>query len=119
MARLKQIASITVPSFGQLPIKANESKFTPSGDEREHHPGQNRKDGGFTETPTPAKLEVVLNDTVDIDYYALNKVEKENITIEYTTGHVQVMTNAWCSVPCAPETGIVKIEFMSNESQGM
>jgi len=117
MARLIQIMSVTLPSFGQLPIKDNESTFTPWGKDREHHAGQNALDGGFTEKQNPSKLELTLNDTVDIDYYALNIVEDENITIEDSKGGVHMMPKAWCSVPCKPETGEVKIEFMANTSE--
>ncbi len=115
--KLKQIKSITVAG-GQQPIKANECKFTPSGKEREHHVGQRPKDGGFTETPTGAKLEMVLNDRMETDYYALNEIECETIIIEYTGGGTHVMPNAWCEKPGDLDTGTGKWVFCSNESRG-
>lgn len=120
MARATQITSVTIPSIGQVPLKANESKFTPSGIPREHRPGQNPKDGTwFEKEPEPAKLEITLNDSEGVVYAAYNNVTDETITIEMSNGMVHMMDNAFCSEPSDPDKGDVKIVFLSNTSKAV
>ncbi|TXG78820.1 phage tail protein [Candidatus Dojkabacteria bacterium] len=119
MPRLRQIVSVTIHSIGQLPIRPDECKFKPSAFEREHHTTQNPLCGGYTEKPTPAELEVTLNDNAkcNVDYEALNNVTDENISIEYSDGTSYVMPNAFTVEPVEPDKGELKAKFMSNISE--
>lgn len=119
MSRLRQIVAVNLHPVGQLPIRPEECKFKPSGEEREHHAAQNPSCGGFTSKPTPAELEVKINDSAkcNVDYDFLNNVTASNITIEMSDGSTHMMPEAFTAEPVEPDNGELTIKFISNRSE--
>ena len=61
MSAITNIRTVSCPSLGKLPLAEKPGTFTPSGKKREHKPGRLAEDGGYTESESPAKLELNLN----------------------------------------------------------
>jgi hypothetical protein len=116
--QLLNIQSVAVPSIGKLPLAANPGTFTPSGEKREHKPGRLAADGGWTESSTPAKLELSLNMLGGIDLAKMNAIKDEDVTVRLSDGHVHLMSRAFRSAePVGVADGENKLTLMSNTSE--
>jgi hypothetical protein len=115
---LINIRTVSVPSVGKLPLAANPGTFTPSGEKRDHKAGRLAEDGGFTESATPAKLELNLNMLPGIDIQKINAIKGENVTIRMSDGQVHMMSLAFRSgEPVGFADGENKLTLMSNTSE--
>lgn len=117
MAQLINIATVSVPSVGKLPLADKGNSFTPSGVKREHKPGRQAADGGYTETGVPAKLDLNINLRGGVDIAALNAIKDEDVTVRLADGHVHMMSMAFVTDPIPVGDGESKLTLMSNTSE--
>lgn len=95
MAQINNIRTVSVPSIGKLPLAAQPGNFTPSGVAREHKGGRVAADGGYTESETPAMLDLNINLIGGVDLNALNAIKDEDITVRLANGEVHVLFQAF------------------------
>jgi|GEM_PF-483729 len=118
MAQLLNVKTVSVPSFGKLPLAdQGNSTFTPSGVKREHKPGRLAEDGGWVEGQQPAKLDLTLNLTPGVDVAGLNGIADEDVTVRLTDGQVHLMSLAFVADTLPVDTGTGKLTIMSNTSE--
>lgn len=119
MPIINNVKSVSVPSFGKLPLADKAGTFTPSGKKREHKPGREAGDGGYTESNVGAKLELNLNLLGGIDVQRLNAIKDENVTVRLADGKVHMMSMAFVTDPIPLDGGESKMTIMSNISEPM
>ncbi len=119
MAQLTNIRTVSVPSIGKLALAEKPGTFTPSAFKREHKPGRLHEDGGYSETPTPAKLEISVNLTPGVDVTALSGIKDEDVTVRLSDGTVHLMQRAFSSEPVAVTDDTAKVVLMSNKSEAI
>jgi hypothetical protein len=117
MAQLTNIRTVSVPSFGKLPLADDPGTFTPSGVRREHKGGRLAEDGGFTETGSPAKLELNINMAGGMDFIVLNDVKSEDVTVRLSDGRVHMLPEAFVVEVVEVSGGQGKITIMANISE--
>lgn len=117
MSQIKNIKTVSVPSVGKLPLADKPGTFTPSGVKREHKAGRLPADGGFTETSTPAKLELTLNMLAGVDVDALNAIRGEDVTVRLADGTVYMMSQAFLTDPVPFGDAEGKMTVMANTSE--
>lgn len=117
MSQITNIRTVSIPSIGKLPLGEKPGTFTPSGTKREHKGGRLPEDGGFTESGTPARLELSLNLKGGVDVLALNEVNSEDVTIRLSDGHVHMMSQAFVSEPVQIGDGDAKLIIIANTSE--
>ncbi len=117
MAQLNNIRTVAVPSIGKLPLGENPGTFTPSGTSRKHKAGRLPEDGGYTETGTPAKLELSLNLQNGLDTTTLSDVKNEDVTVRLADGSVHMLSQAFVTEVVAIGDGESKVTIMSNASE--
>nr|VFJ90827.1 MAG: Phage tail tube protein [Candidatus Kentron sp. LFY] len=117
MARINNIRTVSIPSIGKLPLADNAGTFTPSGVKREHKPGRLPEDGGFSESGTPAQLEININLQGGIDIDAINRVEKEDVTVRLADGQVYLMAQAFVSEPVGFGDNESRVTIIANLSE--
>lgn len=115
---INNIRTVSVPSIGKLPLAEKPGTFTPSGTKRDHKPGRLAEDGGFTESETPAKLELNLNLTPGTDIDALNAIMNEDVTVRLNDGTVYMMARAFRNgEPVGISDGDTKLMLVANKSE--
>ena len=117
MALINNIKSVSLPSFGKLPLADKPGTFTPSATKREPKAGRLAQDGGFTETAMQAKLELSINILAGIDIDRLNAIDNEDVTIRLADGHVYLLSGAFCTDVAAVGDGEAKFTLMANTSE--
>lgn len=117
MSKLLNIRTVSVPSVGKLPLAENPGSFTPSGTNRKHRPGRLAEDGGFTESSTPARLELNLNALSGIDVVALGAIDGEDVTVRLSDGHVHLMAGAFTESSVPIGDGETKLILVANYSE--
>lgn len=117
MAQLNNIRTVSIPSIGKLSLKDKPGTFTPSGKKREHKGGRLAEDGGFTETGTPAKLELDINLIAGVDVSVLNNISSETVTVRLADGSVHHMPEAFVADAIGVGDGESKLTIMSNTSE--
>jgi hypothetical protein len=117
MAQLTNIRTVSVPSFGKLPLGDDPGTFTPSGVKREHKGGRLAEDGGYTETGTPAKLDITVNLQPGMDFAAINAIKDEDVTVRLSDGQVHMLPRAFVVEVVEVSGGQAKITIMSNTSE--
>lgn len=118
MSAINNIRTVSCPSIGKLPLAEKPGTFTPSGKKREHKPGRLAEDGGYTESESPAKLDLNLNLTPGTDIDALNAIVNEDVTVRLNDGTVYMMARAFRSgEPVGIGDGEAKLTLMSNKSE--
>ncbi|MBI5919018.1 MAG: phage tail tube protein [Nitrosomonadales bacterium] len=117
MAQINNIRTVSAPSVGKLPLAEKPGTFTPSGFKREHKPGRLAADGGYTETSSPAKLELSLNLHGGFDVQALNNIKDEDVTVRLADGSVHLMSMAFVTEPVPVDGGDSKMTIISNTSE--
>jgi Phage tail tube protein len=117
MALINNIKSVSLPSFGKLPLADKPGTFTPSSTKREAKAGRLPNDGGFTETSAQAKLELSINLLGGIDFDTLNNISAEDVTIRLADGHVYLMAKAFCTDVVSVGDSEAKLVLMSNTSE--
>lgn len=117
MSQLTNIRTVSVPSIGKLTLAEKPGTFTPSAFKREHRAGRLHEDGGFTEVPTPAKLEISVNLTPGVDVGALSAIKDEDVTVRLSDGTVHLMQRAFSSDPVPVSDDTAKVVIMSNKSE--
>lgn len=117
MGQLTNIRTVSIPSFGKLPLSDDPGTFTPSGVKREHKGGRLAEDGGFTEAATPATLEANINMHAGVSFDDLNAIANEDVTVRCADGRVYLMSEAFVTevVPIGDGTG--KVTIMANISE--
>lgn len=116
---MTNIETVSVPSVGKLALADKPGTFTPSGKKRDHKPGRLAEDGGFTESATPAKLELNLNLTPGVDVVALNAIVNEDVTVRLSDGSVHLMARAFATDAPGVADGDAKLTLISNTSEKM
>ncbi len=117
MAQLANIRTVTVPSIGKLPLADKPGTFTPSGINRAHKAGRLPEDGGFTETSTPAKLDLSINLQGGIDLDMLNGISGEDVIVRLSDGSTYLLSQAFVTDPVAVGEGDSKISIVANYSE--
>lgn len=117
MSLINNIKSVSLPSFGKVPLADKPGMFTPSGIKREPKAGRLAADGGFTETSTQAKLELNLNLVGGIDIDALNALDNEDVTIRLADGHVHLMSGAFTTEAVPVGDNEAKLVMVANISE--
>jgi hypothetical protein len=117
MGQLSNIRTVSLSSFGKLPLSDDPGTFTPSGYKREHKAGRLHEDGGFTETSTPATLEANINMQAGINFDSLNEVKDEDVTVRLADGRVYLMSQAFVTEAIAIGDGTGKVTITSNTSE--
>ncbi|MCL1860987.1 MAG: phage tail tube protein [Proteobacteria bacterium] len=117
MAQLNNIRTVSIPSFGKLPLGDDPGTFTPSGFKREHKGGRLPEDGGYTETGTPATLELNINMNAGMDFAALNAIRDEDVTVRLADGRVYMLPQAFVTEPVQVGDGSAKVTIMANTSE--
>lgn len=117
MAQLNNIRTVSVPSIGKLQLADKPGTFTPSGVKRDHKGGRLAEDGGYTETGTPAKLELSINLHGGVDVSALNNIKDETVTVRLADGHVHHLPMAFVTEPIGVGDGESKLTIMANISE--
>jgi hypothetical protein len=117
MAQINNIRTVSVPSIGKLPLAEKPGTFTPSGIKRDHKGGRLAEDGGYTETGTPAKLELSINLLGGLDVSALNSIKDEDVTVRLADGHVHLLSRAFATEPVGVADGESKLTIMANTSE--
>jgi len=114
---LNNIRTVSLPSFGKLPLGDDPGTFTPSGFKRDHKGGRLAEDGGFTETGTPATLELNINLSPGLDFMALNAIKDEDVTVRLADGQVHMLPQAYVTEPVQVSDGTAKVTIMANTSE--
>jgi len=114
---LNNIRTVSLPSFGKLPLTDDPGTFSPSGVKREHKGGRLPEDGGYTETGTPATLELNINLGAGLDFTALNAIKDEDVTVRLADGHVHMLPQAFVTEPVQVGDGTAKVTIMANTSE--
>jgi hypothetical protein len=118
MAQLNNIRTVSVPSFGKLPLADDPGTFTPSGVSREHKPGRLPEDGGYTEAGKPAVLELNINLQPGMDIVALNAVRDEDVTVRLADGQVHMLPQAFVTdVVQVGGDGAAQVTITANTSE--
>ena len=118
IAQLTNIRTVSIPRFGKLPLADDPGTFSPSGVKREHKPGRLPEDGGYTESGTPATLELNINLAPGMDFVGLNGLSNEDVTVRLTDGHVYLLSQAFVTeVVQVGGDGGTKITIMANTSE--
>ncbi|WP_300434802.1 phage tail tube protein [Zoogloea sp.] len=117
MAQLNNIRSISVPSIGKLPLADKPGTFTPSGTTRTHKAGRLAQDGGYTETSTPAKLDLSINLQGGISIDALNDIKDEDVIVRLADGAVYMLSQAFVTGPIGVGEGDSSLTIMANVSE--
>ncbi|MDR2188944.1 MAG: phage tail tube protein [Azonexus sp.] len=117
MAQINNIRTVSVPSIGKLPLAEKPGSFTPSGVKREHKGGRLAEDGGYTESGTPAKLELNINLLPGADVLALNAIKDEDVTVRLADGRVYLLSQAFVTEPIPVDDGETKMTIMANTSE--
>lgn len=117
MAQLNNIRTVSLPSFGKLPLADDPGTFSPSGVKREHKGGRLAEDGGYTETGTPATLELNINLQPGMDFVALNAVKDEDVTVRLADGHVHMLSQAFVAEVVQVGGGTAKVTITANTSE--
>lgn len=117
MSAITNIKTVSCPSLGKLPLAEKPGTFTPSGKKREHKPGRLAEDGGYTESESPAKLELNLNLTPGTDVVAINALASEDVTVRLSDGSVHLMPRAFVTEAVAVSDGEARVTFVSNKSE--
>ncbi|MDR0736139.1 MAG: phage tail tube protein [Zoogloeaceae bacterium] len=117
MAQLNNIRTVSLPSFGKLPLADDPGTFSPSGVKREHKAGRLAEDGGFTETGTPATLEMNINLTGGMDFVGLNELKNEDVTVRLADGSVHLLSQAFVTEVVQVGDGASKVTMMANTSE--
>lgn len=117
MAQLTNIRTVSIPSVGKLPLAEKPGSFTPSSTKRDHKAGRLAQDGGFTESSTPAKLELSLNLIAGTDLAKINAVAGEDVTVRLSDGHVHLLSQAFVSEPAAYGDGDSRLVIIANSSE--
>lgn len=117
MAQINNIRTVSVPSIGKLPLAANPGTFTPSGVKRDHKPGRLPEDGGYSESGTPARLELSINLLGGVDVVALNAVKDEDVTVRLADGHVHLLSQAFVAEPVGLGDGESRLTIIANTSE--
>jgi hypothetical protein len=117
MAQLNNIRTVSIPSFGKLPLGDDPGTFSPSGVKREHKGGRLAEDGGYTETATPATLELNINMQPGMDFLALNGIKDEDVTVRLSDGHVHMLPQAFVTEVVQIGDGSAKVTIMANISE--
>ena len=99
MSQFTNIRTVSVPSIGKIALADKPGSFTPSGVSRAHRAGRLATDGGFTESATPAKLDLNLNLVAGMDVDALKEIVDEDVAFEPQHIHGQL---AQIAVPVGP-----------------
>ena len=114
---LNNVRTVSLPSFGKLPLADDPGTFTPSGVKREHKGGRLPVDGGFTQNRAPATLELNINMSAGLDFEALNAIENEDVTVRLEDGQVHMLPQAFVSEPVQVGDGTGKVTIMANTSE--
>lgn len=117
MAQITNVRTVTVPSLGKLPLAATGNTFTPSGNKRDHKPGRLAEDGGFSESATPARLELSINLVKGVDVNAINNVVDEDVTVRLADGSVHLMAQAYVESAVPVGDGESKLTIVANVSE--
>lgn len=117
MAQLNNIRSVSVPSIGKLPLASSGSTFTPSGVSRAHKPGRLAEDGGYTETSTPARLDLNLNLQGGISLDSLNAIKDEDVIVRLSDGAVYMLSQGFVTEPVGVSEGETKLTIVANVSE--
>ncbi len=117
MSAITNIRTVSCPSLGKLPLAEKAGTFTPSGKKREHKPGRLAEDGGYTESESPAKLELNLNLTPGTNVVDINRLAEEDVTVRLSDGTVHMMARAFVTEAVAISDGEAKVTFVSNKSE--
>lgn len=117
MTQITNIETVNVGSVGKLALAEKPGTFTPSGVKREHKAGRKAVDGGFSESETPAKLELNLNLIAGVNVTALNKIKNEDVTVRLSDGSVHLMPRAFAVEVPGIADGDSKLTLMSNTSE--
>lgn len=117
MAQLNNIRTVSVPSMGKLPLADKPGTFTPSGISRSHKPGRLAEDGGYTETSTPARLDLSINLQGGISLEALNAIKDEDVIVRLADGAVYMLAGAFVTEPIGVAEGDSKLVIVANTSE--
>lgn len=117
MPQLNNIRTVSLPSFGKLPLADDPGSFSPSGIKRDHKGGRLAEDGGFTETGTPASLELNINLSAGMDILALNEISNEDVIVRLADGHVHLLSQAFVAEVIQVGEGTSKVKIMANTSE--
>lgn len=117
MSQLTNILTVSCPTLGKLPLAEKPGSFTPGGYKREHKPGRLPEDGGYSEVPTAAKLEINVQLVPGVDVTALNAIKDEDITIRLSDGAVHMMARAFAADAVPVGDDAAKLTLMSNKSE--
>ncbi|MDR0700953.1 MAG: phage tail tube protein [Azoarcus sp.] len=117
MAQLNNIRTVSVPSFGKLPLGGDPGTFAPSGYTREHVPGRLPEDGGYTEAGQPATLTLNINLLGGIDPQAINGIVNEDVTVRLADGQVHMLSQAWVSAVVEMGNDSAQITILANTSE--
>jgi hypothetical protein len=117
MSEIANVKTVNVPSVGKLPLADKPGTFTPSGVKREHKAGRLAEDGGYIETPVPAKLELSIHLLPGVDVTKLNAIKDEDVTVRLSNGEVHMMARAFVTDSVPVGDGESKITIMANISE--
>jgi hypothetical protein len=117
MAQLCNIRTVSLPSFGKLPLADDPGTFSPSGVKREHKPGRLAEDGGYTESGTAATLELNINLAPGMDFLALNAISNEDVTVRLSDGTVHMLSQAFVAEVVQVGDGTAKVTLTANTSE--
>lgn len=117
MAQLNNIRSVSAPSIGKLPLASQPGTFTPSGVSRSHKPGRLAEDGGYTETATPARLDLSINLQGGISLDSLNAIKDEDVIVRLADGAVYMLSQAFVTEPVGVAEGDSKLVIVANVSE--
>lgn len=117
MAQLNNIRTVSVPSVGKLPLADKPGTFTPSGTSRAHKAGRLAEDGGYTETSTPARLDLTINLQGGISLEALNAIKDEDVIVRLADGAVYMLAQAFVTEPIGVSEGDSKLVIVANVSE--
>ena len=117
MAIINNIRSVSIPSYGRIPLAEKPGSFTASGTKREHKGGRLAADGGHLDTSAPAKLELSINLLGGISVDVLNNIVDEDVTVRLADGQVHLMSQAFSTEPVQISDSEAKLTLMANFSE--
>lgn len=117
MALINNIKSVSVPSFGKLPLADKPGTFTPSGIKRDPKAGRLAQDGGYTESAAQAKLELSLNLLAGVSLEQLNAISNDDVTVRLADGQVHLMSGAFSTEVVPVGDNEARLTLVANVSE--
>lgn len=116
MARNQEVNAVSIAGFGELPLAESGNTFKPSGWNREQKNGRKHVNGGHTQKPTHAELDITLQANKTFTVQQLNAMDDVIITVTMSDNTKHMMSGAYNEEAQEIGDGETKAKFNANQS---